>query len=77
MYKIVNGIALSYVLEIFKYHNRLNIYNLSRSKLTLEPPSNRTENYKSSFAFTGVKFWNSLPDKVKQVPSLKLLYQEI
>lgn len=71
MYKIVHGLAPDYLTEMFTFSSSLNDYSLRQSKLNLELPVNRTDYYNSSFAFTGAKLWNSLPDELKQEPSLK------
>ena len=72
MYRIVNGNAQSYLIDIFKHCHALDIYNLRRSKITFELTKNRTLYYNSSFAFTGAKLWNSLLDELKDAPSLKI-----
>ena len=73
MYKIVHGLAPAYLTEMFTvaYQSSLNDYSLRQSKLIFELPVNRTDYYNSSFAFTGAKLWNSLPDELKHEPSLK------
>lgn len=71
MYKIVNDLAPHYLKDIFKFSNTLNNYNLRQSKLNLELPPNRSNYYNSSFAFTGAKLWNSLPNDLKEETSLK------
>jgi hypothetical protein len=71
MYKIVHGLAPEYLMEMFTFQSSLNDYSLCQSKLNFELPVNRTDYYNSSFAFTGAKLWNSLPDELKHEPSLK------
>ena len=70
MYKIVNGLAPTCLSEMFTFSNDSNEYNLRQSELNLELPKNKTEYYNSSFAFTGAKLSNFLPDKVKRQSSL-------
>ena len=65
MYKIVHGLAPEYLTEMFTFQCSL------KFKLNFDLPVNRTDYYNSSFAFTGAKLWNSLPDELKHEPSLK------
>lgn len=69
MYKIVNGLAPTCLSEMLTFSNDSNEYNLRQSELNLEL-KNKTEYYNSSFAFTGAKLSNFLPDKVKRQSSL-------
>lgn len=55
MYKIVNGIAPCYLLEIFKCSDGKYDYSFRRSDLNLELPKNKSDHYNSIFAFTGAK----------------------
>ena len=71
-YKIVNELAPTYLSEMFTFSNGSNEYNLRQYELNLALKKNRTEYYNSSFAFTGAKLWNSLPDRVKRQSSLIL-----
>ena len=77
MYKIVHGLAPDYLTEMFTFSSSLNDYNLRQSKLNLELPKNRSDYYNSSFAFTGAKLWNSLPDQLKEEPSLKRFINKV
>ena len=71
MFKIINGLTPSYMSEMFTFSTDLNDYNLRSSKMNLELPQNRTNYYKNSFGFTGVKVWNALPDSLKEESSLE------
>lgn len=64
MFKIVNGSAPSYLQDIFKVNGGTN-YDLRRSDKNLRIPKARTDFYRYSFAFTGARLWNSLPDDIK------------
>ena len=69
MFKVVNGLAPSYLKNIFNHDDEC-IYNLRRSNKNLRIPKARTDYYRYSFAFTGAKLWNSLPDDLKEETSL-------
>ena len=77
MYKIVHGLAPAYLSDMFTLSSSLNDYNLRQSKLKLKLPNNRTEYYNLSFAFTGAKLWNSLPDEVKEESTLKRFIRKL
>ena len=70
MYKIVNGLAPSYMANMFSSHNGSQVYNLRNSTLNFEIPNTRTELYRNSFAFTGAKIWNEIQKDFKTEPSL-------
>ena len=71
MYKTMHGRVPAYLSDIFAFFHSSENYNLRQSNLNLELPKNRTEYYSSSFAFSGAKLWNSLPEHVKTAPSLR------
>ena len=71
MFKIVNGLAPPYLTEMFTSNNALNNYGLRSSNHDLELPKCRTNYYKNSFAFSGVKVWNALPRYLKEERSLE------
>ena len=77
MYKIVHGHAPSSMADIFSSQQDSEIYNLRNSSLNLEIPNVRTEIYRKSFAFTGAKIWNNLPDDLKKEPSLNAFKKKI
>ena len=62
LYKIVNGLAPSYIADMFSSQYGSQVYNLRNSTLNFEIPNARTELYRNSFAFTGAKIWNELPE---------------
>ena len=70
MYKIMTGLAPSYLSEMFTFSCSSDYYNLRHSNLMLELPKNSTYYYNSSFS--GAKIWNSLiPDDCKNASSLE------
>ena len=70
MFKVVNGLCPSYLSDMFTFHKTRNGYSLRSSNTDLVIPKTRTNYYKNSFAFSGVKVWNALPCSLKQQTSL-------
>ena len=77
MYKIVNGLAPAYMADMFSFQYGSQVYNLRNSSLNFEIPIARTELYRNSFAFTGVKIWNKLREDLKTEPSLNAFKKKI
>ena len=53
------------------------VYSLRNSTFNFEIPNARTELYRNSFAFTGAKIWNELPEDFKTAPSLNAFKRKI
>ena len=53
------------------------VYSLRNSTFNFEIPNARTEPYRNSFAFTGAKIWNELPEDFKTAPSLNAFKRKI
>ena len=77
VYKIVNGLAPSYMADMFSSQYGSQVYNLRNSTLNFEIPNARTELYRNSSAYTGVKIWNELPEDLKTEPSLNAFKNKI
>ena len=71
MFKILNGLTPPYLSEMFTHSALFHDYGLRSSKMNLALPRSRTDFYRNSFAFTGAKIWNDLPNSVKEETSLK------
>ena len=71
MFKIVNGLAPAYLNEMFQGVASTNAYNLRSSNKNLALPKARTDYYRKSFAFTGAKIWNGLPQSLKEEQCLE------
>jgi len=69
MHKIVHGLALPYMTDMFREQLGPKVY--------LEIPAVRTSLFKNSFAFTGASIWNALPDDLKQLPSVSAFKKKI
>ena len=61
-----------YLQELF--HLRVNNYNLRDSDHKLELPKPRTEYLKRSFSYSGALLWNNLPNDLRSLKSLNILY---
>ena len=53
------------------------VYNLRNSTLNFKIPTARTDLYRNSFAFTGAKICNELPEDFKTEPLLNAFQKEI
>ena len=65
MFKIFNGMTPAYLEEIFVSNIGRSIYNLRTPRWNLALPAVKTNYYRNSFAYTGAKVWNALPDNLK------------
>ena len=70
MFKIINGLTPSYLSDMFTRTSSLSGYGLRSSRMNIELPKNKTNYFKNSFAFTGAKLWNNLPNSLKEEKSL-------
>ena len=77
MYKIVNDLAPSYMADMFTSQYGSQVHSLRNSAFNFEIPNARTEPYRNSFAFTGAKIWNELPEDFKTAPSLNAFKRKI
>ena len=64
----LNGITLK---DMFSKNIGTSCYNLRTSREDIALPRARTGYYRNSFAFTGAKIWNSLPNDLKCERSLE------
>ena len=71
MFKISNKMTPNYLQEMFQRDFGSQAYDLRSSDRNYVLPKNRTDYYNKSFAFTGAKVWNSLPNDLKQITSLE------
>ena len=77
MYKIVHGLAPSYLTDMFTEQKGSKIYDLRESKLSLEIPPARTSLFRNCFAFTGALTWNALPEHIKEQSSVSAFKRKI
>jgi len=71
MFKILNGLTPPYLSEMFNHSASFHDYGLRSSRTNLVLPKSRTDFYRNSFAFTGAKIWNDLPNSLKEETSLE------
>ena len=71
MFKILNGLTSPYLSEMFIHSASFHGYGLRSSRMNLTLPKSRTDFYRNSFAFTGEKIWNDLPNSLKKETSSK------
>ena len=71
MFKIINGMTPVYLKDMFSKNIGTSCYNLRTSREDIALPRARTDYYRNSFAFTGAKIWNSLPNDLKCERSLE------
>ena len=71
MFNILNGITPPYLSEMFTHGASFHDYGPRSFKMNLALPKSRTDFYRNSFAFTGAKIWNDLPNSLKEETSLK------
>ena len=55
MFKIMNGMTLAYLEDIFTRNIRELVYNLRISRRNLALPAVKTDYYRNSFAYAGAK----------------------
>ena len=71
MFKILNGLTPPYLSKMFTHSASFHDYGLRSSRTNLALPKCRTDFYRNSFAFTGAKIWNDLPNSLNEETSLK------
>ncbi len=72
MYKCLNNLAPCYLTDLFQTNNNIYQYRSSQSN-NFHVDKSKLEYYNRSFIFTGAKLWNSLPQNVKDMPTLIFL----
>ena len=65
MFKIVNGMTPRHLKDILSARPGASVYNLRTSQDDIAILRARTDYYRKSFAFTGAKIWNALPNNMK------------
>ena len=77
MFKIMNGMTPAYLEDIFTRNIGRSVYNLRISRRYLALPAVKTDYYADSFAYTGAKIWNALPDEMKYEKSNRALKRKL
>ena len=72
MYKSLHNLAPTYISTKFTYTSdihQVNLRSLTDSTLYVQKPN--LEIYRKTFAYSGSKIWNTLPESVRSAPSLE------
>ena len=69
MFKSLNEQAPVYLQNLF--HERSTDYDLRNSLHKLSLPKPRTNYLKRSFSYSGALLWNSLPENVREIKSIR------
>ena len=77
MFKIMNGMTPAYLEDIFTRNIGRSVYNLRISRRDLDLPVVKTDNYRNSFAYTGAKVRNALPEEMKYEKSMRAFKQKL
>lgn len=70
MYKALNGLAPSYIVDLFKPLSEYISYSLRSRDMNLHLPKPRTDFLKNSFMYSGAKLWNDLSSELKSKTTL-------
>ena len=77
MFKIMNGMTPAYLEDIFTRNIGRWVYNLRISRRDLALPAVKTDYYRNSFAYTGAKVGNALPQEMKYEKSMRALKHKL
>ncbi len=69
MYKCLNNLAPCYLTDLFQTNNSIHQYRTGQSN-NLHVVKSKVEYTNRSYTFTGARLWNSLPQNVKDMPTL-------
>ena len=75
MYKIVNGLAPTYLCDLVTNENVNKRYNLRQTK-ALKETQCRLETYSRSFFPRSIKLWNNLPEELRSLNSISEFKQK-
>ena len=67
----------AYLEDIFARNTGRSYYNLRISRRNLALPVVKTDYYRNSFAYTGAKIWNTLPDEMKYEKSMRAFKRKL
>ena len=77
MYKVLNGLAPSYLSELFQFNSTSLTYGLRERGTNVVLAKPKTEYLKKSFKFSGAKLWNDLPLITKMQNTLTSFKREL
>ena len=70
VYKSLNGLALTYISNIFSRISTRDTVYLRNYAAHLQVPLFKTAKGQNSFAYRGAHLWNSVESEVKKAPSV-------
>ena len=74
-FKSLNGLALVYLQDLFS--ERHTGYDMRDSLRKLNLPKPRTDYLKRSFGYSGALLWNSLPENIRAIRSIRQFKKKI
>ena len=77
MYKVLNKLAPSSLVKLFKNKEEFTQYDLRGSSTSLQLLQPKTEKLKKTFSYDGAKIWNSLPADVRDSGTLTILKKRL
>ena len=75
MFKSLNGLAPVYLQDLFS--ERHTDYDMRDSLRKLNLPKPRTDYLKRSFGYSGALLWNSLPENIRAIRSIREFKKKI
>ena len=75
MFKILNGIAPDYLQDLFSI--RTTKYNVRNLEMKLNLPKPTTNYLKKSFSYSAASRWNSLPNNLRTIESVRSFKKEM
>ena len=75
MFKILNGLALDYLQDLFSI--RTTKYNVRNLEMKLNLPKPNTNYLKRSFSYSAASLWNNLPKNLHTIESLRSFNREV
>ena len=76
-YKILNGLAPKYLLDILPASKNRHYSTRNQSNLELSQFFSRTKSFSNSFFLYYIKEWNKLDTEIKNLPSLSTFKKEL
>ena len=77
MFKLLNNMGPTSLTDLYTFKSESTDCEFRGIKRTLCLPQPRTNSMKKSLAFNGPQVWNSLPNELKEINSLKTFQNKI
>ena len=72
MYKVINNLAPSYLLNSFTKTSQIHAHYLRNSGLYVQQPN--TDARKKSFSYRGAALWNKFSNNIRRITSIDKSY---